>query len=178
MTNKMPITRHSFTDEIIEILKKHYGEYAVDVFEGSSILGYLNSKTKAANRGSKARGAFANHYALYVVIEDYLKKGFYDNKESSPYSKYEGMGNTAEIYFGNFGGGLSFNVKKDSSLIFGRVIGGLNKNTGFDYLIEIITFHLSREISRTDHNADKLVLEKLLIELNSKAEKELINEHH
>ena len=86
----MPITRHSFTDEIIEILKKHYGEYAVDVFEGSSILGYLNSKTKAANRGSKARGAFANHYALYVVIEDYLKKGFYDNKESSPYSKYEG----------------------------------------------------------------------------------------
>ena len=90
MATKTTITKHSFTDAIIEILTKHYGRYALDVFEASSILGYLNSKTKAANRGSKARGAFANHYALYVVIEDYLKKGFYDGKATSPYTKYEG----------------------------------------------------------------------------------------
>lgn len=94
------------------------------------------------------------------------------------FRKFDFMGYTAEIYFGNFGGGLSFNVKKDSSLIFGRGIGGLNKSTTFHYLIEIITFHLSREISRTDNDADKLALEKLLIELNSKTEEELINEHY
>lgn len=81
---------HAFTPTILDVLKKHFGDYAGDVFASSSILGYLNNKTKAANRGSKARGAFANHYALYVVIEDYIKKGFADAKAGSAYSKYEG----------------------------------------------------------------------------------------
>ena len=87
---KYEITRHAFTENIIAVLKKYFGEYALDVFEASSLLGYINNKTKAANRGSKARGAFANHYALYVVIEDYLAKGFLDGKAGYPYSKYEG----------------------------------------------------------------------------------------
>ena len=84
------ISQHAFTVKIVEVLKQHFGEYALDVFESSALLGYLNNKMRAANRGSKARGAFANHYALYVVIEDYLKKGFYDGKAGIPYSKYEG----------------------------------------------------------------------------------------
>ena len=84
------ITNHSFTASINLILEKHFGEYAKDIFESSSLLGYLNNKTKSANRGSKARGAFANHYALYVVIEDYLEKGFLSGKANIPYSKYEG----------------------------------------------------------------------------------------
>lgn len=88
--SKFEITNHSFTTSINSILEKHFGEYAKDVFEASSILGYLNNKTKSANRGSKARGAFANHYALYVVIEDYLEKGFLSGKTNIPYSKYEG----------------------------------------------------------------------------------------
>jgi len=87
---KYEITHHAFTDAILEILERHFGEYAYDIFEASPLLGYLNSKTKAANRGSKARGAFANHYALYVVIEDYLKKGFFDKTNSDAYAKYEG----------------------------------------------------------------------------------------
>ena len=82
--------RAAFTPIILDVLKKHFGEYAIDVFTSSPILGYLNNKTKAANRGSKARGAFANHYALYVVVEDYIKKGFADGKAGAPYSKYEG----------------------------------------------------------------------------------------
>lgn len=81
---------HAFTPTILNVLTKHFGDYAGDVFAGSPILGYLNNKTKAANRGSKARGAFANHYALYVVVEDYIKKGFADGKADIPYSKYEG----------------------------------------------------------------------------------------
>lgn len=82
------INHHLFTTKILEILEKHFAEYAVDIFKASPLLGYLNIKTKSANSGSKARGAFANHYALYVVIEDYIAKGFfYGNAE---YSKYEG----------------------------------------------------------------------------------------
>ena len=88
---KYEITHHAFTDTILDVLKNHFGEYAKDIFEASALLGYLNSKTKSANRGSKARGAFANHYALYVVIEDYVNKGFYDGKAGIPYAtKYEG----------------------------------------------------------------------------------------
>lgn len=53
-------------------------------------MGYLNSKSRGANRGSKARGAFANHYALYVIVEDYISKGFADGTSGIPYSKYDG----------------------------------------------------------------------------------------
>lgn len=87
---KYDLNYHEFSKIILDILKRHYGEYAQDIFELSPLLGYLNNKTKAANRGSKARGAFANHYALYVIVEDYIQKGFYDNKTEIPYSKYEG----------------------------------------------------------------------------------------
>jgi hypothetical protein len=51
------------------------------------IVQYLNIKTKAANRGSKSRAGFANHYAIYVLVEDYLNGGF---DESDKYSNYEG----------------------------------------------------------------------------------------
>lgn len=87
---KYNIAEHSFTSRILEILRKHFGEYAEDIFQASPILGYLNIKTKAANRGSKARGAFANHYALYVIVEDYIKQGYADGKTTEPYSKYQG----------------------------------------------------------------------------------------
>ena len=87
---KFEIATHAFTSAIIEVLQRHFGEYAEDIFQASSILGYLNNKTKAANRGSKARGAFANHYALYVVVEDYIKNSFADGQTTIPYSKYQG----------------------------------------------------------------------------------------
>lgn len=87
---KHALTHHAFTATILDVLKRHFGKYAKDILEASPLLGYLNSKTKAANRGSKARGAFANHYALYVIVEDYLKKGFLDGKAGIPYAKYEG----------------------------------------------------------------------------------------
>ncbi len=76
--NKAASPRHAFSATIVAILQKHYGGYAEEIFEISPLIGYLNSKTRSANRGSKARGAFANHYALYVMVEDYLNKGFYD----------------------------------------------------------------------------------------------------
>ena len=51
------------------------------------LIRYLNEKTRSANRGSKARGSFANLYAIYVIVEDYIIKGY--NKKGR-YSTYEG----------------------------------------------------------------------------------------
>ncbi len=81
------VTKHEFTTQILRILEQHFAGYALEILEASPLLGYLNTKTKAANKGSKARGAFANLYALYVVIEDYVQKGFATRTD---YSKYEG----------------------------------------------------------------------------------------
>lgn len=79
---------HQFTNTIEEILKKHFGKTSADIFEKSQLLQYINLKTKSANKGAKARGSFANLYAIYVVVEDYLTKGF-DKKGN--YSKYNGI---------------------------------------------------------------------------------------
>lgn len=87
---KLELPQHAFTASILKILERHFHEYAQDILGTSTLLGYLNHKTRAANLGSKARGAFANHYALYVVVEDYIQKGFYSGEAKFPYSEYEG----------------------------------------------------------------------------------------
>lgn len=85
------IPRHPFTAKIEAILRKHFRNAADDIFKVSPLLGYLNSKTKAASRGSKARSSFANHYALYVVVEDYIKKGYAPGgPNTGRYDDYEG----------------------------------------------------------------------------------------
>lgn len=83
----MTIPRHSFTDKIVAILDRHFPELGEELLIRSSLVQYLNKKTRAANRGSKARPAYANHYALYVLIEDYVKNNF---DESASYRDYEG----------------------------------------------------------------------------------------
>jgi hypothetical protein len=81
--------KHQFTDTILSILTRRFGDLGLPVFENSPLLQYLNVKTRSANRGSKARGAFANHYALYVLVEDYISKGFLGGRKGQ-YEKYEG----------------------------------------------------------------------------------------
>ena len=81
--------KHEFTKNIIGILEEFYGTQAQAVLDQSSLLQYLNIKTRSANRGSKARGAFANHYALFVLVEDYINKGYLADK-AGQYEKYEG----------------------------------------------------------------------------------------
>jgi hypothetical protein len=78
---------HSFTPYIKDILNKVFKDNSEDIYEKSLLLQYLNLKTISANRGSKSRSSFANLYAIYVVVEDYINHGFHNNKE---YSKYEG----------------------------------------------------------------------------------------
>ena len=79
---------HQFTKSINKILKKHFANASSDIFDKSQLLQYINLKTKSANKGAKARGSFANLYAIYVIVEDYLEKSF-DKK--GDYSKYEGV---------------------------------------------------------------------------------------
>lgn len=78
---------HEFTPTIIKILKKHFKSDAVDLFEKSPLLQYLNLKTVSATRGSKARSSFANLYAVYVIVEDYISHGYHKKRG---YTKYEG----------------------------------------------------------------------------------------
>lgn len=77
-----------FSEIIREILEEHFSEeIAAELLTSSPLIGYLLKKTKAANRGSKSRGSFANLYAIYVLVEDYLRNGF-DKRDDYP--KYEG----------------------------------------------------------------------------------------
>ncbi len=78
---------HIFTAKIKEILKNNFKKHSDDIFERSQLLQYLNEKTRSAGKGSKARSSFANLYALYVIIEDYIANKFH---KKGDYSKYEG----------------------------------------------------------------------------------------
>lgn len=60
------MTTHTFTPAIKGILHDLFGKDADEIFEKSLLLQYINLKTKSANKGSKARGSFANLYAIYV----------------------------------------------------------------------------------------------------------------
>ena len=81
------IMEHIFTTNIKEILKNNFGKNMDDIFDKSHLIQYINEKTRSAGKGSKSRSSFANLYAIYVIIEDYLANGF-DKKGN--YSKYEG----------------------------------------------------------------------------------------
>ncbi len=82
------IMEHSFTPVIRNILAEMYGDSGDDVYSSSYLIQYINEKTKSATRGSKSRSGFANLYALYVIIEDYIAHGFDTN---SRYKTYEGV---------------------------------------------------------------------------------------
>lgn len=78
---------HQFTQVILKVLKKRFGKYAQAIFSASPLLSYLNIKTKSASKGSKSRASFGNLYALYVLIEDYVKGNFH---KSGKYKNYGG----------------------------------------------------------------------------------------
>ncbi len=95
---------HPFTSHIKMILANRFGEQGAVIFEQNQLIQYLHFKTRSANRGSKSRSSFANLYAIYVLTEDYLAKG-YDTQ--GDYSKFEGTPYTQlfkrqrELPFGN-----------------------------------------------------------------------------
>jgi hypothetical protein len=83
--------RHGFTPMIESVLSDEFGKAAEEILASSPLLGYLNHKTASASRGSKSRGSFANHYALYVLLEDYLENGYGPGgKNAGKYEDYAG----------------------------------------------------------------------------------------
>jgi hypothetical protein len=95
---------HTFTNNIKTILVNRFGENGEVIFEQNQLIQYLNFKTRSANKGSKSRGSFANLYAIYVIIEDYLARK-YDKRDD--YAQFEGTPYTQllkrqrELPFGN-----------------------------------------------------------------------------
>ena len=79
--------RFDFSTIIEDILQKSYGDDATILFERSLLLQYLSIKTRSANKDSKSRSSFANLYAIYVMVEDYIGHGF---DKSGNYTTYEG----------------------------------------------------------------------------------------
>ncbi len=74
---------------ITEILKTHFPKCYEDVYNNSYLIQYLDKKTNSVGKSSKSRPSFANLYAIYVLVEDYLNNGYYN---SGKYSKeYVGM---------------------------------------------------------------------------------------
>lgn len=90
VTKNLNTHQHDFTKEITHILEQMYGDDAKFILENSPLLGYINIKTKAANRDSKARSSFGNLYALYVIVKDYINNGFASELSTRPYDEYEG----------------------------------------------------------------------------------------
>ena len=78
---------HIFTQNIKQVLQSHFGDLAEDVFNNSYLIRYINLKTRSANKGSKSRGSFHPLAVLYVLIEDYISKGFDTNDN---YKDYDG----------------------------------------------------------------------------------------
>lgn len=77
-----------FKQTIINILNGEYGPDRGDqIFQQSPLLQYIAIKTRSANRGSKARGSFANLYAIYVLVEDYINGDF---ASTGTYAEYDG----------------------------------------------------------------------------------------
>jgi hypothetical protein len=70
---------HNFTPKILEIISSELEVDGKRLLEASPILEYLNIKTKSASKGSKSRGSFANHYAIYVLTEDYVNGDFHNS---------------------------------------------------------------------------------------------------
>lgn len=79
---------NQFIDTINEILHNRFGDKALEILWKSQLLQYIELKTRSANKGAKARGSFANLYAIYVVVEDYITGGF---ETKNNYAKYQGV---------------------------------------------------------------------------------------
>lgn len=85
---------HTFTDNIKTILEQHFGKDSEIIFNNSTLIQYLNQKTRSANRGSKSRSGFGALYSIYTLVEDYIKKDFLT---TGKYSEYEGARQTPLI---------------------------------------------------------------------------------
>ena len=76
---------HPFTNTILETLRGICDCAPEVILKNSELLQYLNIKTASATRGSKSRASFGNCYAIYVLVEDYVKHNFHNLDEYQEY---------------------------------------------------------------------------------------------
>ncbi|MHC6204040.1 hypothetical protein ACYULU_12705 [Breznakiellaceae bacterium SP9] len=81
------MVKHEFTSIILQQLADDTHVDGEEILKCSSLLQYINIKTKSANKGSKSRGSFANLYAIYVLLEDYVKVVF---EKKRNYAEHQG----------------------------------------------------------------------------------------
>lgn len=76
-----------FKLNIEKILEKYFGDSSKNILNESQLLQYIVSKTQSINENPKSRSSYGNLYAIYVIVEDYIKGDFHKN---NAYSNYEG----------------------------------------------------------------------------------------
>ena len=76
-----------FKDKIINIIEHDFPGKSQFIIDKSLLVQYLIKKTVSANRGSKSRGSFANIYAVYVLVEDYIKRGYASPRKNKACSR-------------------------------------------------------------------------------------------
>jgi hypothetical protein len=81
------MVKHEFTKDIVKIVEGDLNVNGEEFMKITPLLEYINIKTRSANKGSKSRGSFANLYAIYVLLEDYVNIVFVENKN---YSEHQG----------------------------------------------------------------------------------------
>lgn len=81
---------------IEEILNKHFGDKALEIYSNSDLLKYLNLKTSAIYGNTKARKSLANIYAIYSILHFYVND-FFSQKEK--YLKFQGYEFTKLLSF-------------------------------------------------------------------------------
>lgn len=77
-----------FNEVIKGIISENFAEEEATIIYDMPIIQYIVKKTASANKGSKTRSAFANLYAIYVLLEDYIKNEFHI--KNGEYTKYSG----------------------------------------------------------------------------------------
>lgn len=150
------VTEHSFTSTIRNVLTSLFGKNAEAVLENSLLIQYLNEKTKSANKGSKARGSFANLYSIYVLVEDYINHGYHKAKKGE-YVDYEGA-----IF--------SYLFKRQRELPFGAKLQNhsLNNRTNSEFLKFFPTSNLIPIIRNQETNRYWVNDRLLWIDVNNK----------
>ena len=126
---------------IFEILQRNTAskEEAVDLYNNSELLQYLNLKSGAIHGGVKSRRAFANWYTIYGIIHFYVKDGFERDKEK--YLQFEGFQYT-KIF--NYMRGLYGGSKLQNHALNSRVNGEFANKIASDSAKQLILINDNR----------------------------------
>ena len=73
---------------IMDIIRKHYPDNAIDIYRKSELIQYFNLKSNAIHGNSKTRRSLANWYAIYSLLHFYKEAGFINNPE---YNQFDGF---------------------------------------------------------------------------------------